>query len=577
LWNVLAEEGYIYDSSVWQNEPVAYLIETPSGLLVQVPWKHQDGDTPYSDLTESINYAANYGKVRVIVFHPQNVKEHWTEFQRFIELVSDMKSEGKIDVLSVYQLAQLSNLPTVKNAQITSLSTDKTDYNSGESVTVTVRIKNTGNVTLSGLRINVDIAGPDGGNIKEGVFQDGISLAVNEEKYFSKVYWTVPSDSNAGTYTVTAGLYGDVPYQEKNASLKIATVPKTILVNGRVFYLDNNGVKKPLRYVNIELYDEIGKNSPNPLRVGRLLKTGITNDKGVFGFGSVEDMDESGGLDLYVKIYAEGKIVKVTSETYLDLAYWALSDTVYDVKQNILELNVTINDPDKSGAWAILDTYVSVHAKLKELTGYEAPKVQIVWSAISETSYFGKNWWELWNLNRYISIAKGHEWSPAVIAHEFGHFVMYNLYAGKFHPNAGGDHSFSGQYWPELAWSEGWADFLSSVLLGDSHFLVYDLDDKWRLSERSEATVAAILWDIFDSTNDYRDDDVLSVGIGPIWDVVANYWVGNYVTGYHKVYTLREFWEGWIVRDLGHTDELVIVFKDHGIDYKIGNIAKNYY
>jgi len=111
LWNVLAKKGYIYDSSVWQYEPVIYSIETPSGRLIEVPWKHQDGDTSYSDLTQSINYAANYGKLRVIDFHPQNVKEHWAEFRQFIGLVSSLKSEGKIEVFSISQLAQASPRP----------------------------------------------------------------------------------------------------------------------------------------------------------------------------------------------------------------------------------------------------------------------------------------------------------------------------------------------------------------------------------------------------------------------------------------------------------------------------------
>jgi len=101
LWNVLARKGYFYDSSVWQDEPDIYSIKTPSGVLIQVPWKHQDGDTSYSDLTQSINYAASYRKIRVIDFHPQNVKDHMSEFQQLIGLISILKSEGKIEVCTI--------------------------------------------------------------------------------------------------------------------------------------------------------------------------------------------------------------------------------------------------------------------------------------------------------------------------------------------------------------------------------------------------------------------------------------------------------------------------------------------
>jgi peptidoglycan/xylan/chitin deacetylase (PgdA/CDA1 family) len=108
LWNVLAVREYLYDSSVWQYEPVVYSVSTSSGSIIEVPWKHQDGDTAYSDLIDSLNYAASYGKTRVIDFHPQTVNSHWTEFKQFIDLVSDLKIENRIDVCSLSQLAKVS-------------------------------------------------------------------------------------------------------------------------------------------------------------------------------------------------------------------------------------------------------------------------------------------------------------------------------------------------------------------------------------------------------------------------------------------------------------------------------------
>jgi PKD repeat protein len=125
------------------------------------------------------------------------------------------KLEKKLGVIQAKQVVE-----------IVSVSTDKELYYIGEPVTVTVKIKNTGNVAVSGLRINVDIADPPGRKVKEGVFEDGISLAIGEEKTFSKTYWTVPSDALVGTYTVTAGLHG-VPYVEKKTSFEVkeTTIP----------------------------------------------------------------------------------------------------------------------------------------------------------------------------------------------------------------------------------------------------------------------------------------------------------------------------------------------------------------
>jgi len=112
--------------------------------------------------------------------------------------------------------------PQTQNAEIASVSTDKAAYGPNEVVKVTVKVKNTGNVALSGLSVNVDIANPSGSSVIEGVFQDGISLATGEEKTFTKDYWTVPSSPQAGTYTVTAGLHGDVPYHEEKAYFNVS-------------------------------------------------------------------------------------------------------------------------------------------------------------------------------------------------------------------------------------------------------------------------------------------------------------------------------------------------------------------
>lgn len=108
----------------------------------------------------------------------------------------------------------------VQRVEITGLSTDKASYSPREQVIVTVKVKNTGRIAAAGLRINVDIADPSGRSVKTDVFQDGISLAVGEEKPFSKAYWTVPSDAVAGIYTVTAGLHG-VPYVEKKTTFAV--------------------------------------------------------------------------------------------------------------------------------------------------------------------------------------------------------------------------------------------------------------------------------------------------------------------------------------------------------------------
>jgi len=101
----------------------------------------------------------------------------------------------------------------------------------GSPVVITVKVKNTGKGPVSGLRINVDIADPTGKNVKEGVFEENMSLAVGEEKTIAKEYWLIPrywwttpiGSLLSGKYTITASVQGPgLSYVEKKTTFVIA-------------------------------------------------------------------------------------------------------------------------------------------------------------------------------------------------------------------------------------------------------------------------------------------------------------------------------------------------------------------
>jgi len=108
-----------------------------------------------------------------------------------------------------------------RSAEITYITTDKPSYSAVAEITLDIRIKNSGDFDLSGLEITITMVNSNNEVAREGVFKDMISLNVGEERTFSDLYWTVPSDFNAGTYTITALLLSDVTYDQKQITVKI--------------------------------------------------------------------------------------------------------------------------------------------------------------------------------------------------------------------------------------------------------------------------------------------------------------------------------------------------------------------
>jgi hypothetical protein len=136
----------------------------------------------------------------------------------------------------------------------------------------------------------------------------------------------------------------------------------------------------------------------------------------------------------------------------------------------------------------------------------------------------------------YILGAEGNdtdEYDNHVIAHEWSHYFMDMLSRSD---SLGGPHGLSEKLDPRLAFSEGFCNAFSGMALDDPIFIdtygtsqartgiAIDLEDNgyeetvegWF----SETSIQAILYDLFDSTND--GDDTVSLGFTPLYDVLAD-------------------------------------------------------
>jgi hypothetical protein len=187
-------------------------------------------------------------------------------------------------------------------------------------------------------------------------------------------------------------------------------------------------------------------------------------------------------------------------------APFAILDTVYDAMQLILGVNATINFPALNLYWSPNNTDTSIG-----------------------TSYFDGNSaiYLLGDQN-----VDTDEYDPSVIAHEWGHYIEANFSRSD---SIGGFHSTGDYLDMRVAFGEGFGNAFSSMARYDPVYsdssgskqgsgfgFNVETETVSNPGWYSESSVEKILYDLYDSTNDSADQDTLSLGFQPIWDVLIN-------------------------------------------------------
>lgn len=120
-----------------------------------------------------------------------------------------------------------------------------------------------------------------------------------------------------------------------------------------------------------------------------------------------------------------------------------------------------------------------------------------------------------------------------VIFHEYGHFIMGQVFELGPPFTVAGTHYVNSEYNIEHAWVEGWAEFYSSVArqhYGVEEFLDisgYNIESPdYGLPEDAqrdsvEGVIASILWDIYDANNEGQDR--LTTSFGELARIIKNY------------------------------------------------------
>ncbi|MCP8313683.1 MAG: PEGA domain-containing protein [archaeon] len=394
----------------------------------------------------------------------------------------------------------------------------------------------------------------------------------------------VPLTNNKGFITISgANTYSQIAlmvtrHEDSYSSASwsyTASTPGYVTVTGYFYYYDDNTLSyMPIRYAYVELWDDDTFSSDD------FLGSSYTDSSGYSSIGPVSNSDpEWGTQDVYVIVYADNTAVRVVDGSYTTWSY--KTETQSDVPDGIYDIGSWTAPSTDDGAYNIYNVIINGHQYVDNRPNTDPPsEVTAVWyPGSTDGTYYNPGTQEI-HLLGYASDPD--EWDNGIILHEYGHHIA-NLY--NIDNSPGGTHTWAGIYSPELAWSEGWAHYFSCVVRGSPSYrdttsvgwAEYNLETGIATysdgsssngnsnGDSCEASVAGILWDIYDSADDDQNGDgigdTLSTSDDLIWDVIH-----YYSTSGHGVYTIHEFWDGWFARAHDYLSQMNAIFWEHGVD-----------
>lgn len=359
---------------------------------------------------------------------------------------------------------------------------------------------------------------------------------------------------NASESSTSSSVTFNTPSTEATEQEAIAPIGATTAIGGRVTYdrvafegrnyrgLDyNNTTITPARSVTVQAFDQ----------QAQLLATTLTDQDGRYSLVVAQD------TPVQIKVVAE-----ISGQTQ---ASWVVQvkDNTNGNAQYILEGSLASSgdnttqtrDLHAASGWdgssysgtrsaapfAILDSvFDAVSTLIAVEPNVVLPPLSIFWSprniAISGNSAdgnIGTSYYTSAGPAIYLLGAQNNdsdEYDRAVIQHEFGHYIEHQL--GRTE-SIGGSHNQSSRLDIRVAFGEAWGNAFAGMASGDpvyrdsfgaSQSLAFAInvekrgygDQGWY----SEASIQAILYDLFDDADD--GSDTLALGFGPIFRALTS-------------------------------------------------------
>ena len=294
---------------------------------------------------------------------------------------------------------------------------------------------------------------------------------------------------------------------------------------------------------------------------GPVLASTLTNDSGQYSFNAAAN------TNVFVRARAEACgtsprwQVRVLNNTAADpLTLYVLDSQVFNTGTTSQTRNLLADSgwPDFGGTsyvgprtaapFAVLDTLRSAarFVQTNGDAGVELPALSAFWStenrvsdawipatgSIQSTLYRGYSF-EGAPPGIYVLGLQNNdtdEYDAHVVAHEFQHFLED---AVARNDSPGGSHSLDERLDMRLAYSEGFANAFSAMVVGSSIYkdsagtsqlggFSFDVESNTTPHQGwfNESTIHSVVWDVFDSSND--GTDTISLGYGPIYAVMTN-------------------------------------------------------
>lgn len=358
---------------------------------------------------------------------------------------------------------------------------------------------------------------------------------------------TSPSDSLTPTSTPTT-----VTTPTPTPIPTLAPIISDISISGQLSYdfvpHSSSGIglnysateERPIRGVNVQLLDAfdvvvaqtqandsgfyqfaVEENTDYKIRV---LAQWQVNDTAIFDFKVTDNTNNNGLYALDGSLIASGTVSSTRDlhassgwgvNSYISTrsaAPFAILDSVYEVMENVLTADPSINFPAAEFRWSINNRATSGNLTDGNIG----------------TSFYTSGEYIMYILGDEDSDTD--EYDASVIQHEFGHFLEDVISRSD---SIGGSHSTSNAYDMRLAFSEGFANALTAITsatggyqdsLGNAQqsgfsFSVEDINSS-PLGWFNEGSVGNIIYDLIDEEDD--KGDTLSLSFATIYNVLAS-------------------------------------------------------
>lgn len=349
----------------------------------------------------------------------------------------------------------------------------------------------------------------------------------------------------------------------------------SINATGRFTYLDDAGVRRPVRFATVELWNE----NPFPSLGDERCVKGITDTNGNFTLGA-NCGDLFDGPDLYVRLVLSNSVVEVKPDNVFAGTYTFRSST----RQNSAGGNVnfgTLTLTSNKDAAQAHNIIMRSHAFMSTVNE-NMSKVTVLWPGN------GTFYTPVFN-NITLDADRPFD-GEGDIYHEYGHHILVTKAESPIpdydngvcdQPDKPGHCIFQ----PEkgvISWTEGWPNFFGAFMharhtaedgYGVTRYEFETLptvDVTAAERDNVEGIIAGILWDLTDTANDDQGAqgpgrrDNFNMSFAQMWNVIKNFDPSDSLLHNHPT-SIHELFAGFQEMQTGNINKIAEIYREHGI------------